>query len=129
MAKQTAIVFASNQNTEFGRKLIGESQPPKKHIATTAESHIILEYSARKNMAKVIPAYSTLYPATISASASGRSKGARLVSASTDIKNITLTGSSGITNHTLACWLTISTRLKEFAQAATGSSSSDIETS
>ena len=60
MAKQTAIVLKSSQNTELGKKAIGDSQPPKKHIATTAESHIMLEYSARKNMANVMPAYSTL---------------------------------------------------------------------
>jgi hypothetical protein len=60
MAKQTAMVLASNQNIELGKNAIGDNQPPKKHIATTAESHIMLEYSARKNIANVIPAYSTL---------------------------------------------------------------------
>jgi hypothetical protein len=60
MAKQTAIVFISSQNTELGRNASGDNQPPKKQIATTAESHIMLEYSAKKNIAKVIPAYSTL---------------------------------------------------------------------
>ena len=60
MAKQTAIVFKSNQNAELGKKAIGDNHPPKKHIATTAESHIMLEYSAKKNIANVMPAYSTL---------------------------------------------------------------------
>lgn len=101
--KQTAIVFASSQNTELGKNAIGDNHPPKKQRTTTAASHIILEYSAKKNIANVIPAYSTLYPATISASASGKSKGARLVSANTEIKNITLTGNKGTTNHTLDC--------------------------
>lgn len=103
IAKQTTIVFTKNQNTELGKNEIGDNHPPKKHIAITADNHIMFEYSAKKNIAKVIPAYSTLYPATISASASGRSNGARLVSAKTEIKNTTLTGSSGTTNHTLAC--------------------------
>jgi hypothetical protein len=38
-------------------------------------------YSLIKKRAKPIEAYSTLYPATYSASASGRSKGARFNSA------------------------------------------------
>jgi hypothetical protein len=129
IAKQISIVFASNQKLEAGKKKTGDNQPPKKHIATITDSHIILEYSARKNIAKVIPAYSTLYPATISASASGKSKGALLVSASTEIKKTMPTGSKGTINHTDSCWRTISIKLNEFAQAATGSKSNDIETS
>jgi len=46
----------------------------------------MLLYSAKKNIAKAIDEYSTLYPATISASASGKSNGALLVSAKTEIK-------------------------------------------
>ena len=46
-------------------------------------------YSPRKNSAKDIDEYSTLYPATSSASASGKSNGSLFVSASTDIKNTT----------------------------------------
>lgn len=95
----------------------------------TKESQIILEYSAKKNSANAMPEYSTLYPATISASASGKSKGALFVSASTDIKNTTLTGSSGTTNQICACCSTISIKLNELAHAATGRSSKDIETS
>jgi hypothetical protein len=89
----------------------------------------MLEYSAKKNIANVIPAYSTLYPATISASASGKSKGARFVSAKTDIKNIILSGNKGTTNQTLSCCLTISIKLNEFAHAATGNNSNAIDTS
>jgi hypothetical protein len=77
------------------KKLIGESQPPKKQIAIITESQSILLYSAKKNRAKVIAEYSTLNPATSSASASGKSKGARFVSASNEIKNTTHVGSSG----------------------------------
>ena len=53
-------VFNKNQNIELGKKKIGESQPPKKHIEITADNHNIFEYSAKKNIAKVIEAYSTL---------------------------------------------------------------------
>jgi hypothetical protein len=60
IAKQIPSVFNKNQNIELGKKKIGESQPPKKHIEITADNHSIFEYSAKKNIAKVIEAYSTL---------------------------------------------------------------------
>jgi len=123
------MVFIRNQKTECGIKATGDNHPPKKQIAIIADSHSILEYSAKKNIAKVIEAYSTLYPATISASASGKSKGARFVSAKTEMKKTTLTGNKGTTNQMLSCCLTISIRLKELAQAATGSRSNAIDTS
>jgi len=56
---------------------------------------IILLYSARKNRAKPLAEYSTLYPETSSASASGRSKGCRLVSASVVTKNTRRIGNIG----------------------------------
>lgn len=52
-------------------------------------------YSARKNNAKPILEYSTLKPETSSDSASGKSKGARLVSASIETKNIKNKGKKG----------------------------------
>jgi hypothetical protein len=45
-----------------------------------------LVYSPKKNNAKFIEEYSRLYPATSSASASGKSKGVLLVSANKTIK-------------------------------------------
>ena len=59
----------------------------------------MLAYSPKKNAAKAIAEYSTLYPATSSASASGKSKGARFVSAKIEIKNIIDTGNKGKKNH------------------------------
>ena len=97
--KHTNNALSSNQKTESGKRVIGESQPPKKQIAIIIDSHSMLLYSAKKNKANVIAEYSTLNPATNSASASGRSKGARFVSANNDIKNTTQTGSSGRKNH------------------------------
>jgi hypothetical protein len=47
----------------------------------------MFEYSPKKNKAKAIAEYSIKYPATSSASASAKSKGARLVSASAEKKN------------------------------------------
>jgi len=57
---------------------------------------MIEPYSARKNNANPILAYSTLNPDTSSDSASGKSKGARFVSAKIDIKNIKKSGKKGI---------------------------------
>ena len=53
-------------------------------------------YSAKKNNAKPILEYSTLNPDTSSDSASGKSNGARFVSANIDIKNIKKSGNAGI---------------------------------
>ena len=79
MAKHTTSVFKINQKLDADKATIGESHPPRNKIDVIADNHSILLYSAKKNMAKVIEEYSTLYPATISAYASGKSKGARFV--------------------------------------------------
>jgi hypothetical protein len=50
-----------------GKNEQGETNPTKKSKLTKTESHNILLYYAKKNIAKVIDAYSTLYQATISA--------------------------------------------------------------
>ena len=64
----------------------GGNHPPKKRITQSTLIIIIFAYSPRKKSANPIDEYSTLYPATSSASASGRSKGARFVSANNIIK-------------------------------------------
>src|SRR3989338_3863962 len=66
------------QNSAAGK---GDSQPPKNSRLATSEVTIMCEYSAIKNMANFMLLYSVWKPATSSVSASGRSKGARLVSA------------------------------------------------
>jgi hypothetical protein len=76
-------------------------QPPKNKTPATDEINIILLYSAKKNNANPIAEYSTLYPDTSSASASGKSKGCRLVSAKALIKNITNIGNNGNAYQTL----------------------------
>jgi len=73
----------------------------------------MLQYSARKKIAKAKPEYSTLYPATNSASASGKSKGVLFVSAKAEIKNIIAEGKNGIINQIDLCASTISTKFKE----------------
>src|SRR6476659_204144 len=59
----------------------GRSQPPNQSVTAIDETAIIAAYSARKNNDQRKPLYSVWNPATNSDSASGRSKGARLVSA------------------------------------------------
>jgi len=119
-----------NHTIESFIPLIGDNQPPKNNNIKIDDNQSILLYSAKKNIANVIDEYSTLYPATISASASGKSNGALLVSAKIDIKNITDTGSNGIIYHVYKfCLYTISIILNEFDIAATGSINNAIETS
>jgi len=74
-----------------------DNQPPKKSKIQSKLIKIIEPYSAKKNKAKPILAYSTLKPETNSDSASGRSNGALFVSAKIDIKNIIKIGKKGIT--------------------------------
>ncbi len=64
----------------------GPCQPPRKSIVTRALMRNISAYSARKKKANFIPEYSVWYPATISDSASGISKGVRFTSAREAIK-------------------------------------------
>src|SRR5207253_7888 len=66
----------------------GSDQPPKKSVTVSEAATVMLTYSAMKNMANFIEEeYSVWYPATSSASASGRSNGRRLVSAKVEMKN------------------------------------------
>src|SRR6476619_5184167 len=64
----------------------GASQPPRNITEASAETRMMLAYSARKNIANDIPEYSTMWPATISDSPSTTSNGARLVSAISAIR-------------------------------------------
>jgi hypothetical protein len=65
-------------------------------ITVKALIRIIEQYSAKKNKANPIDAYSTLNPDTSSDSASGKSKGARFVSAKILTRNIKKRGRKGI---------------------------------
>src|SRR6476659_7845829 len=77
----------------------GLSQPPMKKIEARKLTRIMLAYSARKNSANCDPEYSTMCPATISDSPSTTSNGARLVSATPEMKYTRNSGSSGNQNH------------------------------
>src|SRR5664279_1722517 len=63
----------------------GAYQPPRNITEASAETRMMLAYSARKNIANAMPEYSTMWPATISDSPSTTSNGARLVSAIPEI--------------------------------------------
>jgi hypothetical protein len=84
----------------------GMLYPPKNRIAVSVDISTIEQYSPRKKNTKIIPLCSVKKPATSSDSASGRSNGVRLVSASAEIKKMINIGSSGTTNQT-ASWLSI----------------------
>ena len=64
----------------------GDSQPPRNSSTAMIETSHMLAYSARKNIAKLMPEYSIMWPATISDSPSTTSNGWRLVSASPEMK-------------------------------------------
>lgn len=109
----------------FSASQMGVSTPkgfqlPKNSIVNRKLIRIMWEYSAKKNKANCIEEYSTLYPDTSSDSPSVKSKGALLVSANADIRNIAAAGSKGIIKGKLVCWaLVISKRLSEPAHRIT----------
>ena len=116
---------------EFGKKLkkLGHHQPPKNRITKKIPINNILLYSAKKNKAKITPEYSTLKPATNSASASGKSKGARFVSANIETKKITINGNNGNRYQTLTCFSIISIKFKEPEHKITDNTVNPKETS
>jgi len=93
-----AVLKPKKKGSKKNRK--GDTNhPPKKRITVNALINIIEPYSAKKNNANPILAYSTLKPETNSDSASGKSKGALLVSANIETKNIKKRGKNGITKN------------------------------
>src|SRR5512136_3088514 len=71
----------------IGRALVnGPCQPPRNRVTVMAQTVIMLAYSAMKNMAYFMEEYSVQNPETSSVSASGRSKGVRLISAREQMK-------------------------------------------
>src|SRR6186713_2432041 len=74
----------------------GDSQPPRKRIVAMAHIVAIATYSPSMNIMYGVEPYSTMKPATSSDSASTRSNGGRLVSASAEMKKMTNIGNSGL---------------------------------
>ena len=107
--KISATTFSANHR-KGGRN--GPCQPPRNSVTATEQAVIMAAYSPRKKNAHFMLLYSVWKPATSSASASGRSNGARFVSATAVItKRMNASGPNGSTAtfHRCACWRTIST--------------------
>src|SRR3974390_2163684 len=81
-----------------GATEIGGSQPPRNRIVAIAHIVQIATYSPSMNKRYGVEPYSTMKPATSSDSASTRSNGGRLVSASAEMKNTMNIGKSGSQN-------------------------------
>src|SRR6266851_10399618 len=101
-----------------GGTAIGGSQPPRNRIVAIAHIVVMATYSPSMNNRYGVEPYSTMKPATSSDSASTRSKGGRLVSASAEMKKITNIGNSGSQNQLKrpqlpSCALTMSVRLSD----------------
>ena len=79
------------------------SHPPKNSVVTMAHTVTTLEYSAMKKKENFIALYSVWYPAISSDSASGRSKGSRLVSAKPEIRKMKKERKSGSTYQSPSC--------------------------
>src|SRR5712672_1003973 len=112
----------------------GGSQPPRNRIVAIAHIVRMAMYSPRKNSRNGVDEYSTAKPATNSDSASTRSNGGRLVSASAEMKKITNIGSSGSQNQLnmpqLPIWAsTMADRFSEPASSSTVMRTKPIETS
>ena len=107
-----------------------KSPPPKKNKTNKLDMTSILEYSPKKKDANRKDEYSTLYPATSSASASGKSKGIRFVSAKIEIKKIIAKGNNGKINQVVKdCTNMILRKLKELTKHIKGISIRLIDTS
>ena len=63
----------------------GACQPPRNSVVASAETVVMLTYSASMNIANFSDEYSVWNPPTSSPSASGRSNGARLVSPTIEV--------------------------------------------
>src|SRR6476661_3146013 len=85
----------------------GACQPPRNIVVASADTVVMLTYSASMNIANFSDEYSVWKPPTSSPSASGRSKGARLVSPTIEVRYTRNDGSRMNTNQVPACAATI----------------------
>src|SRR5213075_1334603 len=100
--KNMNMAFSTNQITPGtqmnGMTWNGGSQPPRNKIVAMAHMVAMATYSPSMNIIYGVEPYSTMKPATSSDSASTRSNGGRLVSASAEMKKMTNIGNSGSQN-------------------------------
>src|ERR1700730_15387133 len=78
-----------------GQIASGGSHPPRNRMVVMAHMVAIATYSPSMNSMYGVEPYSTMKPATSSDSASTRSNGGRLVSASAEMKKMTNIGRGG----------------------------------
>src|SRR5262245_14913054 len=102
----------------------GGNQPPRNRIVPSAHIVAIATYSPSMNIMYGVEPYSTMKPATSSDSASTRSNGGRLVSASAEMKKMTNIGSNGSQYqpkmpYLVFCASTIAVRFSEPTQSKT----------
>src|SRR5712675_9780 len=112
----------------------GGSQPPKNRIVVIAHMVAIATYSPSMNIMYGVEPYSTMKPATSSDSASTRSNGGRLVSASAEMKKTMNIGNRGSQYQPsrpqlVFCASTTSERRNEPTQSKTVMMTKPIETS
>src|ERR1700691_2308962 len=136
--KKTKDALSTNQTTPGiqvnGGTISGGSQPPRKRIVHIAHMVQTATYSPSMNIMYGVEPYSTMKPATSSDSASTRSNGGRLVSASAETKKITSIGNSGSQYQRsrpqgVFCASTIAVRFSEPTQSSTVMMTKPIETS
>src|SRR5207302_9676934 len=136
--KNTPTAFSTNHTTPGiqvnGGTGNGGSQPPRNRIVHMAHMVAIATYSPSMNIMYGVEPYSTMWPATSSDSASTRSNGGRLVSASAETKDTTNIGRSGSQNqlnrpYLPSCASTIAVRLSEPTHNSTVMMTNPIETS
>jgi len=113
ITKKQTFKLNQKKSGKISKNIKGANHPPQNNITFKQLIINILAYSPKENKAKVIAEYSTLYPDTNSASASGKSKGCLLVSANPEIKKINANGKKGITNQTFFCASIIKLRLND----------------
>src|ERR1051326_3282073 len=127
-----------------GGSAIGGSHPPMNRMVIMAHMVVIATYSPSMNSMYGVEPYSTMNPATSSDSASTRSNGGRLVSASAEMKKMMNIGKSGsqyqlstvshgrpisVARPCVFCASTIAVRLSEPTHSSTVMMTKPIETS
>src|SRR3954447_23386563 len=130
--------FSVNQITPGtqvnGTTAMGGSQPPRNRIVAIAHIVVMATYSPSMNNRWGVEPYSTMKPATSSDSASTKSNGGRLVSASAEMKKMMNIGNSGSQYqpnrpHLVFCASTMADRLSEPTHSSTVMMTKPIDTS
>src|SRR5690349_10397515 len=111
--------LAKNQRNLSESGNHGPFQPPRNNATAIEQSVMMLAYSPRKNSPNFMLEYAVWNPATSSDSASGRSNGVRLVSASAVTMKIRNASGWNSTNQPCSCARTISTIDSEPAISST----------